>query len=112
MSGGSYDYAYSKIESLADDVERWARDPQTKGRNLRLAFARHLRKVAKAAYELEWADSGDTGWPDPVEHIRAVISPADEIQAATDNAKAALVALQEAIEEFQRRGMAPQAVPK
>lgn len=102
MSGGSYDYAYSKIESLAEDVERWARDPNTKGRNLRLAFARHLRKVAKAAYELEWADSGDTGWPDPVEHIRAVISPADEIQAATDNAKAALADLHQALAEVPK----------
>jgi hypothetical protein len=102
VSGGSYDYAYCKIDELASAVEQRARDPQCKGRNLRLAFARHLRKVAKAAHELEWADSGDTGWPDPVQWIRAVVTPADEIAAATDNARAALADLQAALAEVPK----------
>lgn len=97
MSGGSYDYAFSKINAFANEVERRAREPETQGRNLRLAFARHLRKVADAAYQLEWADSGDTSWPDPIPFLRAIVKPADELQAAMANANAALIDLQAAI---------------
>jgi hypothetical protein len=49
MSGGSYNYAFGKIEDLADEIR-----PTTP---LRKAFKTHLRKVAKACHDIEWVDS-------------------------------------------------------
>ena len=57
MSGGSYEYAYERIESLADAIE-----PSTP---LRKVFKEHLRLVAKACHDIEWVDSGD--WSDNAE---------------------------------------------
>lgn len=54
MSGGSLDCEFGRIEDLADTIERRARKP------LHRAFAAHLRKVAKAAHDLEWVWSGDS----------------------------------------------------
>ena len=79
MSGGSYDYAYRRIEDLADSL----RTHGTKCPSLRAAFAEHLRLVAKAAHAIEWVDSCDYGPGDEVEAIRAVLSPGAEIEAAT-----------------------------
>lgn len=52
MSGGSHDYLYLKIEDMASRLE----DDQ---RAERRAFAVLLRKVAKAAHDVEWVDSCD-----------------------------------------------------
>lgn len=54
MSGGSYDYAYSKIEQLAEDL-RIKDDPR------RLALQRLLLKVSVAIHDVEWVDSSDYG---------------------------------------------------
>ena len=51
MSGGSYDYAYGKIEDLANEIRPTS--------PLRKAFKTHLRKVAKAFHDIEWVDSAD-----------------------------------------------------
>lgn len=53
MSGGSYDYAYGRIESLAYEIAKNARTPERK------AFVTLLSKVARAAKAIEWVDSGD-----------------------------------------------------
>ena len=65
MSGGSYDYAYGKIDDLADSIR-----PTTA---LRKAFKTHLRKVASACKDIEWVDSGDCGPGDEDEAIRACL---------------------------------------
>ena len=65
MSGGSYDYAYGKIEDLAGEIM-----PTTP---LRKAFKTHLRKVAKACHDIEWVDSCDCGPGDEDEAIRACL---------------------------------------
>lgn len=53
MSGGSYQYAYHRIEELAYDIQ-----PSS---SLRKAFKAHLIKVAAACKDIEWVDSGDSG---------------------------------------------------
>jgi hypothetical protein len=65
MSGGSYNYAYSKIEDLADEII-----PTTQ---LRKAFKTHLKKVAKACHDIEWVDSCDYGTGDENEAILACL---------------------------------------
>jgi hypothetical protein len=58
MSGGSYDYAYHRINDLAIEVRKWANtenlSPEAKA--LRLRFAEHLDLVSEAAHALEWVD--------------------------------------------------------
>ena len=53
MSGGSYNYAYARIDELAEDVARNSPTPERK------AFVKLLTKVALAAKAIEWNDSGD-----------------------------------------------------
>lgn len=52
MSGGAYDYAYYHVDRLGQEIEATTA--------LRKLFKQHLKKVAQAAREIEWADSGDT----------------------------------------------------
>lgn len=78
MSGGSYDYAYIKVKDFADDV--MMRSPSA----ARLAFIRHLYKVADAMKAIEWADSGDTAPGSEDAAIREVLDakPIDVVRAA------------------------------
>lgn len=52
MSGGAYDYAFEKVQDVANRLERQASP-------LRREFGRHLHKVAEIMKEIEWVDSGD-----------------------------------------------------
>lgn len=63
MSGGSYDYVSFKIEELADSLRNTDSDPR------RCAFQKLLRLVAKAAHDIEWVDSCDSG---PGDEHRAI----------------------------------------
>lgn len=74
MSGGSHDYAYSRVESFAASMRR-SHDP------LRRALAAHLDLVAKAMHDIEWVDSNDAAPGDEHEAIRAVLG-ADAAQMA------------------------------
>jgi hypothetical protein len=65
MSGGSYGYAYSKLEDLAGWIATMT--------PLRRAFKTHLRRVAKACHDIEWVDSGDCEPGDEDDAIRACI---------------------------------------
>lgn len=69
MSGGCYYYAHEKISRLAERIEQGANgDPR------RLAFAKHLVLVARAAKAIEWEDSGD-GDSEYGEALDAVLNP-------------------------------------
>lgn len=87
MSGGSYDYAYHKVEQMADDLEHsYARQrimPDPEGYDVpdsknpdkdprRALFAKFLWQVAKAMHAIEWVDSADWGTGDEYPHIEAV----------------------------------------
>lgn len=65
MSGGNYDYLFTHIERLADEIK--ATTP------LRVAFKKHLRLVAKACHDIEWVDSDDYSPGDEDEAIRACL---------------------------------------
>lgn len=64
MSGGHYDYAYQRVETLASDIQHDAEGD----RDIPIDIAAHmvkvaeqLRSVAKNAKEIEWYMSGDHG---------------------------------------------------
>jgi hypothetical protein len=66
MSGGSYDYAYSKVQDMAERLAE-SKDP------LRRAFADHLKLVADAMQNIEWVDSGDYISGDEIDPIKKVL---------------------------------------
>lgn len=65
MSGGSMNYLYRQLEDEA---------PFDICSAERMAFAAHLRLVAKALHDIEWVDSGDYGPGDENDAIRACLS--------------------------------------
>lgn len=76
MSGGSYDYAYQRVNYFIDELEKnQGSDP------LRIAFCEHLKKVSKAMHDIEWVDSGDYRDKGDHEAIKACLAPSgiDEI---------------------------------
>lgn len=95
MSGGSYNYAYSRLEDLAAEVELRARASLCPAQ--RLAFAALLRKCAAAAHDIEWVDSSDYGPGDEQKSIEACLSPGAELEVAIAEARAAVVQLEAAI---------------
>lgn len=93
MSGGSYDYAYSRVADMADEIERNSPPPEPGdavyvGRELltpeasapvlariraeRLWFAGLMRVVSRAMRAVEWVDSSDCGPGDELAPIQAV----------------------------------------
>ena len=79
MSGGSYDYAYQRVEAMADEMAGrycMAATPQTGPDPRRVAFVRHLRLVAQAMRAIEWVDSCDAGAGEEAKSIDAVFADA------------------------------------
>jgi hypothetical protein len=96
MSGGSYDYCYSKIEDMADSIS-----PKTP---LRKAFKKHLHLVAKACHDIEWVDSGDGA--DEETSMRKVLGENAQLavlQECVIEAKRAASQLAEAIQQAQAK---------
>jgi hypothetical protein len=97
VSGGSYEYIYSRI----GDVAREIRDDGGCGEgycarpSLRRAFKTHLHKVAAAMRAIEWNDSGD-GDDRETELINECLSPSAELVQAIADAAVALDALERA----------------
>lgn len=95
MSGGSYDYAYARVNDFADELARRAKTPECR------AFHLHLRLVADAMKAVEWEDSGDTGPEETAAALAKVLtvpqviaSEAMHLRAAIDDAQAALLRLE------------------
>ncbi|MES2355596.1 MAG: hypothetical protein V4568_14600 [Pseudomonadota bacterium] len=65
MSGGSYDYACSKMYDMSESIRGTEKDPR------RAAFAKLLKLVADAAHDVEWVDSCDYGKGDEHKAIDA-----------------------------------------
>lgn len=73
MSGGSYDYAYVRLNEFADSLkEKGACDAASP--LMRRAFAEHCRKVAQAMRACEWNDSFD-GDSRETQLISELVSP-------------------------------------
>lgn len=67
MSGGSYNYMYSRIDYFVEEL-RIKDDPR------RAAFKRVLKLVSDAAKAVEWVDSGDYGPGDDHEAIDRLLT--------------------------------------
>ncbi len=91
MSGGSLDYVCYKLDDAIEVIERRATTV------LQIAFAKHLKDVAKALHDLEWVYSGDYSDGDDVEALRKVVNKEMELEAATNNASIALKQLQDVL---------------
>ena len=89
MSGGSMNYLYSKLEY---DATFSTHTPE------RVAFKRHLAKVAKALHDIEWVDSGDTGPGDENAAIRACLQPDAVLCTLVEQAKDVMAALRKEVE--------------
>lgn len=91
MSGGSYNYAYSRISELADSIREHG-NCSAATPALRKAFAAHLRDCAEACRAIEWNDSCD-GDDREVDLIRKCIAPDAALMQAISDAKEAQDAL-------------------
>lgn len=93
MSGGSYDYAYQKVEDMASSLSE-QRSP------LRRAFGAHLKLVAKAMHDIEWADSCDYKKGDERPAIIDALEDCtgqNEMGVLVEDVKCALAAFQESL---------------
>ena len=93
MSGGSYNYAYSKIDDFRYDLSKSANTPERK------AFVKLLEKVSEAARAIEWNDSGDGA--DESTAIMKCLAPSAVIEAAIESARAAVKELQETLTKYE-----------
>jgi len=73
MSGGSLDYGYKHIETLAYEIQKQSQVL------LHRAFADHLLKVSKAARAIEWVLSGDHSFGSEIESVRACLDWKEEV---------------------------------
>lgn len=66
MSGGSWDYVYTRFNDVSD---RLLREPSLKRKTL----GRLVKKVSEAMYAIEWVDSSDMSPGDEIRAINAVL---------------------------------------
>ena len=73
MSGGSMDYAFSKLQTIAEDlIDLESRDEAVRKNAthpLRRALYWHMQDMANVLKDIEWSDSGDSApdaWEEPV----------------------------------------------
>jgi len=70
MSGGAYNYAYCRLENLAEEIKQ--RDDH---QALRCLVSDYLKRLADICRTIEWIDSGDYGeeeWKDVEEKLKAL----------------------------------------
>lgn len=67
MSGGSHDYAYTKLEEIADSF--WVEPEKVDYEKARKKVADILKHMSKICHDIEWIDSGDYGDDDWVKVI-------------------------------------------
>ena len=60
MSGGSWNYAYSEILGIAENIEEEDAENYRK-HPLRGELVSHLKELSKLMRLIEWCDSGDKG---------------------------------------------------
>lgn len=100
MSGGSYNYGYSKIDELATHIRVEGQCSAARPA-LRAAFKDHLRLVAEACRAIEWNDSCD-GDDRETELLMRIVSPKLELEKATSDAQLALLQLRAALERAEK----------
>jgi hypothetical protein len=93
MSGGSHDYAFTHVASMADILKRSPRSD-------RRAFGLHLERVAQAMHDVEWVDSDDYAPDGDVLSIKACLSEEMIMDVLYRNALNAKEELERALKEF------------
>lgn len=73
MSGGSHDYAYLKLENIADSF--WVEPKPIEQEMARKKVAIILKYISKVCHDIEWIDSGDYGeedWKKVIENLSRI----------------------------------------
>lgn len=96
MSGGSLDYAYQKVDMIADAIIKETKNP------LHVALAKHLKKVSTALHDLEWVLDDDYGSGDEDKAIRAVLHPPAVIEHLKEEAELLIKNLEQALKDVER----------
>jgi len=73
MSGGSYDYAYTRVWDFAESLRLNGEHLSPEARKAREDFKVLLAKVAEAMRAIEWVDSSDFGPDDEIKPIREAL---------------------------------------
>lgn len=97
MSGGSWDYLYSKLEDTADSLMHSSL-PERK------AFGRLMMKCAAAMHDIEWVDSSDMSKGQEMPAIEAALGNNAKALILTEviaQADASLKALQSALDQLR-----------
>jgi len=97
MSGGSINYAYSKLDDAIVTIRDRANTP------LQRAFADHLDKVSKALHDLEWEWSCDYGLGDSDAAIRQVVGQCAEIERTMNDARTIIADLDAAVKRLEAK---------
>ncbi|HFD31654.1 MAG TPA: hypothetical protein ENJ28_02910 [Gammaproteobacteria bacterium] len=63
MSGGSWDYFYTKCQDTSERLD-------SSSCPYRRALGKKMDKIAKAMHDIEWVDSGDYGSYDDIQAIK------------------------------------------
>lgn len=98
MSGGSWDYVYSRIDDIADRL--LCSSTRTSCTDERRALGRVLKLAAAAMHDIEWVDSCDYSDGDEREAIMKVVSRAEVVEAAADRLRAEIDRAQMALERL------------
>lgn len=110
MSGGSYNYAFHKVEDLADEIrEQGDIEGGAAPRELRKAFKSHLKLVAKALRAIEWNDSGD-GDNRETEYLKAVLGENAGLEQTVCDARELILKLHDYIQEAERTNSLKEAL--
>ena len=84
MSGGSLDYAYMRVQEIADSVLQKSENAHHR------ALGKHLSKISKALKILEWVLSGDSAEGEEIEAINNVLPLTCMLESVVNDAKVAL----------------------
>jgi hypothetical protein len=80
VSGGSYEYAYTRVLDMAGEMERRELERLSPDTPLRIAFRGLLERVGAAMKAVEWVDSGDCSEPHAEAAIRACFDFAPDLR--------------------------------
>ncbi len=92
MSGGSFQYLYSKIEDAAQTLSA-DQNPTRK------AFGKHLYLIAEAMHDIEWVDSCDYGPGDEMNAIMKCIDKQDILLCLIEDGKNIIKEINELIKD-------------
>ena len=95
MSGGSHDYAYTRVEEFASH-------PSLHTTPDRRAFAALLSDVAEAMHDIEWVDSSDYAPGDENAAIERCLSKEILLEQVIADASEAAAALTTAVQAFRQ----------